>query len=564
VFEPTLSVRVQSEIRRRIVSPDRATGQSIVRRHRLPGHRLGHVSTTGLASLSCALVLFLTACSTLSPVPPGGVGALEAAVVASEGTAGETLAVTVDPPSEWAEAVLYFVILDRFADGDPTNDGDVDLSGKGTFHGGDLRGLREHLDELADLGVTALWITPVVKNIDGFVTGAGFPDWGYHGYWADDFQRLDPRFGDEAELTALVQAAHRRGMSVLLDVVYNHAGYGSRYATDPTFRSWVRVEARGECGDDDVTSCVAGLPDFRTELPEVADYLFDAHLSLAERVGLDGFRLDTVKHVSHAFWQEHRQRVRGRLGDDFFLLGEVWGGDARSLDPWFRGDEMDAGFDFSFRGNVLAFLQGRGRPVAFERYLEKRREVRDGYLLAPYLSSHDVPGALFELGDDRQLFRLAALLQFVVDGIPTIYYGEEVGRLGGDWPDNRSDMPWGDRDVLPGRGLPRDEAMRQFYRRLIQIRRQHPALWRGDHTLVDHGADHLVFARADAVTGDRVLVAINRADAPVVARVPVPEDWRGQVVRDLLTDASFDGSGESLELPLPPRSGRLVTISSRP
>ena len=114
---------------------------------------------------------------------------------APQGGAAAAAPVTVEPHSEWAEAILYFVIVDRFADGDPAANVGVDRDAKGAFHGGDLRGLRQQLDELAELGATALWITPVVKNIDGFVTGAGFPDWGYHGYWADDFYAIDPRFG---------------------------------------------------------------------------------------------------------------------------------------------------------------------------------------------------------------------------------------------------------------------------------------------------------------------------------------------------------------------------------
>src|SRR5215218_3330706 len=126
--------------------------------------------------------------------------------------------VSVVPQESWRDGILYFVIVDRFADGDAGNNRNVNRNAKGTFHGGDLAGLRQQLDELADLGVTALWITPVVKNIESFVTGAGFPDWGYHGYWADDFYSLDPRFGSEAELKALVDDAHARGMKVLLDV----------------------------------------------------------------------------------------------------------------------------------------------------------------------------------------------------------------------------------------------------------------------------------------------------------------------------------------------------------
>ncbi|HEV2846517.1 MAG TPA: alpha-amylase family glycosyl hydrolase, partial [Thermoanaerobaculia bacterium] len=247
---------------------------------------------------------------------------------ATAATASAPARAAVVPQESWRDAVLYFVVVDRFADGDTRNNAGVDRNAKGTFHGGDLAGLRQQLDEIADLGATAIWITPVVKNIDGFVTGAGFPDWGYHGYWADDFYQTDPRFGSEADLKAFVDDAHARGMKVLLDVVYNHAGYESNYLKNPKTRSWLRSEALGTCGKDDITSCVSGLPDFKTELPEVRDYLLEAHIALAGRVGLDGFRLDTVKHVTHDFWREHRRRTRERLGKDFFLIGEVWVGDA--------------------------------------------------------------------------------------------------------------------------------------------------------------------------------------------------------------------------------------------
>lgn len=467
-------------------------------------------------------------------------------------------AVTVTPQQSWADAVLYFVIVDRFADGSPANNLNVDRTAKGTFHGGDLAGLRAQLDEIASLGATAIWITPVVKNIDGFVTGAGFPDWGYHGYWADDFTRLDPRFGTEEELVALVEDCHRRGMKVLLDVVYNHAGYESHYLDDPVMKTWLRSEARGTCGQDDLTSCVAGLPDFRTELPEVAAWLMDRQLEWARRSGVDGFRLDTVKHVAHDFWQEHRRRTRAEVRPDFFLLGEVWGGDPQVLDPYFAGDEMDAGFDFAFQGNVLSFVQGRGRVVAFDRYLKSREKTRAGYLLAHFLSSHDVPGALYQLAGDTALLRLAVLLQMTSIGIPVVYYGEEVGRPGGDWPDNRSDMPWGARRVLPGAGLPRDEALREDYRRLIAIRRAHPALWRGVHRGLVTEKDLLVFQQEDASCGDTVIVAINRGGESAVARVPLPAAWQEVELRDVWRGARVTRLEGAFELPLPPREGAVV------
>lgn len=464
--------------------------------------------------------------------------------------------IAVEPQSEWAESILYFVVLDRFADGDTSNNAGVDRKAKGTFHGGDLKGLIAQLNEISELGATALWITPVVKNIDGFVTGAGFPDWGYHGYWADDFYALDERFGTEEDLKALVDAAHARGIKVLLDVVYNHPGYDSQYAKDPATRGWLRLEDRGECGDDDITGCLAGLPDFRTEDPEVADYLLKAHLELAKRVGLDGFRLDTVKHVTHEFWQEHRRRIQAEIGDDFFLLGEVWGGDNKVLDPWFENDEMDAGFDFSFQGSTLGFVRGRGRPVAFNRYLEKRGDLREGYLVSHFLSNHDTPGAIHQLEGDTARFRLAALLQFVSNGIPQIFYGEEVGRKIGDWPFNRTDMPWGDRAVEPGAGDERDEDLRAFYKQLIAARRAYPALWRGVHKGLAFDKDTLAFVK-EGQNGDAdVVVVVNRGVEPAEVEFAAPTAWSG-AVRDVLTD-EIVGAGEELRVSVGALQGRIL------
>lgn len=498
-----------------------------------------------LASFLAALLA--AGCRTVPPVP-----------AAPPAAAPAPAALAPLPPRPWADEVLYFVLVDRFADGDLGNDAGADRSAKGAFHGGDLDGLLAHLDEIASLGVTALWVNPLVKNIDGPVYGAGFPDWAYHGYWADDFTRIDPRFGTEAQLRRLVAACHARGIRVLLDVVYNHAGYGTHYLEDPRTRDWLRSPGRGDCGTDDLTSCVAGLPDWKTERPEVRDWLLGVQLGWARRLGLDGFRLDTVKHVSHEFWKEHRRRARAALAPGFFLLGEVWGGDAQVLDPWFEGDELDAGFDFGFQGSALAWVQGRGRTVAFDRYLASRMRVRPGHLLAQYLSTHDVPGALFQLHGDLARFRMAAALEFAVGGIPVVYYGEEVGRPGGAWPDNRSDFPWGERKILPGEGRPRDEALRAWYRKLIAARRAHPALSRGEHQGLATAGDLYVFSRRDAASGDTVLVAVNRGAGTAEVRVAAPPAWAGAAPADLLSAAEVTRSGDDLLLRLPGLSAAIV------
>ena len=439
----------------------------------------------------------------------------------------------VEPQRDWSDAVVYFVLIDRFADGDPANNLTHQPKNPGGWHGGDLRGLREQLDEIASLGATAIWINPVQRQIDfglpvNPMPEAGvrdwFEHWGFHGYWIDDFYALEPRFGDEQELKLLVEAAHERGIKVLLDVVYNHSGYGARYEVEPKFAGWIRRE-QPDCETDPLRCRVGGLPDFATEKPEVAEYVLEANIGLARRTGLDGFRLDTVKHIDHDFWQLHRARTRAELGEDFFLLGEVWGGSATVLDPWFEGDELDAGFDFTFRGSCRDFMAGRMRSVAYSAYLERRHRVRDGYHLAHYLSSHDEPLQLHEMGGDRERFRLCVALQMTTLGIPVIYYGEEVARQGSVWPTNRQPMPWGARAVKPGAGIERDEQMREWYRRLIALRRAHPALSSGPYAALHTDGDLLVFRKGSADGADAVIVAINRGERPASIDVPAPAAW---------------------------------------
>ncbi|HEX7373404.1 MAG TPA: alpha-amylase family glycosyl hydrolase, partial [Steroidobacteraceae bacterium] len=475
--------------------------------------------------------------------------------------------VKVVPQRNWSDAVLYFVILDRFADGDGANDDKVDRNNPGGWHGGDLKGLTAQLDEIASLGATALWITPVVKQIDYCppsqapvgvtVPGGWFEHCAFHGYWADDFTKLDPHYGSEADLKALVDAAHARGMKVLLDVVYNHVGYDASYTKNPATKDWIRTKPV-DCAEDALHCQVGGLPDLRTELPAVQDYLLAAQLGLAKRTGLDGFRLDTVKHVEHEFWQRHRQETRAQLGHDFFLLAEVWGGSATVLDEYFAPDEMDAGFDFTFKGSCESFVQGKGRTIAFASYLEKRYKVRAGHYLAHYLSSHDEPMALANLGGDKDAFKLCVALQMTSLGIPTIYYGEEVARAGGAWPLNRGDMPWGKRAILPGKGIPRDEDMRAYYRRLIELRRENVALSAGDFKKLSADSDLLVFERNDAATGNAVVVAVNRGQVTITSVVDAPQAWGATAkVTEALTGATVGVDLGRIAVTVPARTARV-------
>ncbi len=199
--------------------------------------------------------------------------------------------------------------------------------------------------------------------------------------------------------------------------------------------------------------------------------------------------------------------------------------------------------------------------MAFNRYLEKRHAGARGLPPVPLPVEPRRPGALCTSSTaTSELFRLAALLQLTVERHSrSIYYGEEVGRAGGDWPDNRSDMPWGERDIAPGAGVPRDEELRDDYRRLIAIRRAHPALWRGDHAGVHFDPDLLVFLRSDARAETRLLVAVNRGAEEAILEFELPAKGGPAASCEMFGATSPCRSpGASCEWRLPARSARIL------
>jgi alpha-amylase len=395
------------------------------------------------------------------------------------------------------EPVIYMVMTDRFADGDPRNNAGTDRSQPGAYHGGDFRGIRDHLGYLADLGVDYLWISPVVDNIEQSVPGPGFAHYAMHGYWVKDYERIEEHFGSQADLREMIDAAHTHHMGVLIDVVLNHAGYGSPWEARA---DWTRSPKRGDCGpaSDELTRCIYGLPDFRTERPEVADYLVRVHARLAATTGCDGFRVDALKHAEHALWQKLRRAVDA-VRPGFKLLGEAWGSRATTSygDAWLSPSaqaqaqaqgssaaEMDWMYDFEFADQALGFVSGAADARQLDDYLHERAGRADRYV--HYLDTHDLPGFLYRVGGDRGAMKLGAVLELTIPGLPLIYYGDEVARTTGAWPQNRSDMPWGDDQ---------DRDMLEHYRRLVRI---HHRLAGPVETVLTDGPRY-AFRRSDTI-----------------------------------------------------------------
>lgn len=500
---------------------------------------------------------------------------------------------------------FYFVMADRFANGDPSNDtggltGDrmatgLDPTDKGFFHGGDIRGLSDRLDYVAGLGTTAIWLTPSFKNRPVQGTGADASA-GYHGYWVTDFTRLDPHFGTNAELKAFIDRAHARGIKVFFDIITNHTAdvidnAEKQYAyvdkdaepyrdaagqpfddrdfagTDtfpdldaatsfpytPVFRDdadrTVKVPAwlndptnyhnRGDstfAGESSTYGDFVGLDDLFTEKPEVVDGMTDVYETWVD-FGIDGFRIDTVKHVNMEFWQQFAPAIRdhARAGgnDDFFAFGEVYDADPAYLSRFSTEGRLDATLDFGFQAAGTGFAKGgattrlRDFYAADDWYTDADSNA---YASPTFLGNHDMGRiGTFLQGTDRVLERdqLAHALMYLTRGQPVVYYGDEQGFVGdGGDKDAREDMfasrvtSYNDNDLI---GTDATTAVDNFdtshplyrtIRDLARLRKAYPALADGAqlHRYASNGAGVYAFSRIDAGERREFLVALNNAD----------------------------------------------------
>ncbi|WDZ84142.1 pullulanase-type alpha-1,6-glucosidase [Micromonospora cathayae] len=505
---------------------------------------------------------------------------------------------------------FYFVLPDRFANGDPRNDrggltGDrlktgLDPADKGFYHGGDLKGLIDKLDYIEGLGTTAIWLAPIFKNRPVQGTGDDVSA-GYHGYWITDFTQVDPHFGTNEELKRLVKLSHQRGIKVYLDVIVNHTADVIKYAEDryayvdkktspytdaqgrafedrnyadgtrdfpkvgadagpytPTFGSeadkTVKVPAwlndvtmyhnRGDstfAGENSEYGDFFGLDDLWTERPEVVRGITKVYGDWIASTGVDGFRLDTVKHVNLDFWPQFAQgieRAAEKAGKkDFFMFGEVYSADPEITSTYVRQGGLPATLDFAFQEAARGYTaaDGSAKALADVYARDDLYSSRDtgADRLTTFLGNHDmgrigsfIAGGTGDPATHLRRDQLAHQLMFLTRGQPVVYSGDEQGFTGpGGDKDARQDMfasktaDYLDDDLL---GTDRTHAVDQYdrnhplYRTIAELgalRAAHPAL-RDGIQVTRYAADGPgVFAasRIDAKQRREYVVAVNNA-----------------------------------------------------
>lgn len=448
-------------------------------------------------------------------------------------------------PSDWRDESIYFLMTDRFRNGDSRNDGDSTPGRPDWWQGGDLRGVIDELQYIKDLGMTAIWITPVTQQTRG----------GYHGYWTADFYSVDPHLGDLGTLKELVTKAHAIGLKVLLDVVINHVGYDHPWLVDSAHAGWFHDRCAMIFSDQkSVEDCwLAGLPDLNTENPAVRAYLTDWALWLVRETNVDGFRLDTARHVPKDFLREWVAAIK-RERPSFWIVGEVFSSDFRYQVDYLTAG-LDAITDFQTQESIRRGLAARedltwiGRPPALaETYLPGREAAR-----ITFIDNHDLDRFVgpAQNADAQSRLRQALVYLFTMPGTPVLYYGTEIALPGGGDPDNRRVMVW----------TGGDETTRDLVRQLATLRQQSPSLRRGSFAKLLSERETLVYVRE--MGADTAVVAINgQSDAPQTLELPLADIGAKGVVlyRTLGPHASGVVRDDALLMTLGPRGAAVFLL----
>ena len=490
-----------------------------------------------------------------------------------------------------ARDVVYLITPDRFANGDPDNDtvdgyGDsIDRSAPYKRHGGDLAGITQHVDYIADMGFTQIWLNPVVENAQ--------PAWSYHGYAATDFYKVDPRFGSNADYRALADAARERGVGLIIDAVLNHSGDAHWWMNDLPASDWINYGGefvptnhhREALLDPYATDAdrrqfadgwfVESMPDLNQRNPLLANYLIQNSIWWVEFAGLSGIRVDTWPYSDKAFLSEYARRLRmeyPRLG----IVGEEWTTNPSLLAYWQAGSARNDSyesyvpnlFDFPLQTTLVRALNAEeswnsGLGEIY-RLLANDFLYGDPFALMIFPDNHDMSRIYTQLGEDLELWKLAHAFTLTTRGIPQLYYGSEILFANPGTESHgviRRDFPGGwagdDSNGFTGDGLD-DEAReaQRWLKQLLNWRREQPALHRGAlrHFAPEDGA--YVYFRGDAA---EVMVVLNKGEAR-----ELPLERYRSLLRD--ADRATDVmTGETVTLgetlPLPARSARILEIA---
>lgn len=487
---------------------------------------------------------------------------------------------------DWDEAVIYFMMTDRFNDGNTANNdaykvGDYNPDGPSSYHGGDFAGVTQKINEgyFDNLGVNTIWITPVVENILDNMQDSNtkIDSYGYTGYWANSFTKLNAHLGTLEEFHTMINTAHDHGIRIMVDVVVNHAGYYTDKETSE-FAGMLRGDEDKVQGND-ILDELDGLPDFMTEKAEVRNQLIAWQQAWVTNLGktsrgdtIDYFRVDTVKHVESTTWNAFKNAMT-EVSSKFKMIGEYYGASYTDDFGYLNSGTMDSLLDFGFNDMANSFVTGSLESI--EKQLEKRNEAIDNNgTLGSFINSHDETGLKYyvdhltnEDGSDKYttaqadaLAKVAASLYITAKGQPVIYYGEEIGLTGAnDYPysTNRYDMKFKNLSET-------ENAMLKHYQTLLAIRKSYSKVFaKGDRKTIGGSDKEQYMAFQRSYKGTNVVVALNIADSAKNVTLTI-KDFAGQQIVDKYNNKIYnvDEKGQvAVTIPANSNGGTIVLVS---
>jgi len=436
--------------------------------------------------------------------------------------------------------VIYLIMPDRFADGDSANNmprgatpGTYDRQAAKAYHGGDLKGIQDHLSYFKDLGVSTLWLNPIFDNDNSSET--------YHGYGATDLYAMEDHFGTLQDFQQLVDAAHKQGIKILLDMVPNHVGPKHPWATSQPAPNWLHGTTTDHINTDyeyapvtdphavekNYRSALDGwfanvLPDLSQENPLTAEYLEQNAYWWMETGGVDGFRIDTFPYVPRTFWTKYLQGLQATY-PNFFAVGEVYNFDPTVVSYFAGGQKgfdgidthLTTPFDFPMNSAIREVVNHGASAKKIVDVLRQDRLYPHPELLVTFIGNHDMKRFVTDAGGSTVKLKLGLSLLATIRGIPQLYSGDEIAMPGGEDPDNRRDFPGGfpgdQRDAFTQGGrTPDEQDVYSHVQGLLRLRREHPALCVGEQKHIVVTDDYYVFTRE--TTGERLMVVFYNGD----------------------------------------------------
>lgn len=448
---------------------------------------------------------------------------------------------------KWQDETVYYVMIDRFNNGDMKNDKDVDVSDPEAFQGGDFQGIIEKLDYLKDMGFTTIALSPIFKNEAR----------GYHGYWINDLYKTDEHFGDEKLLQKLVKEAHKRNMKVIVDFVVNHVGPHHPWVNDPAKKDWLhpKTELKDATNQEELeTSWIEGLPDLAQENPEVKSYLIGAGKFFIEQADIDGYIVNQANYVSKGFLKSFTSELR-KVKPDLYLIGDV-----ESDNPKMISSYESIGFDGLFNYPLVSPL--RTAYATTDRSLSEALSISEkntalfnesGQLINS-MDNLNMPRFTKDAEKQNQhpgtRWKLALTYLYTNPGAPFMYYGSEIALNGGNTPDNRKFMDFKtDKDLI------------DYLKKIGELRQKLPALTRGSYKLLYEKNGMIVFKRE--YNNETAVVAINNTSKTQKVVLTDQQLAKDKELRGLLKDDLVRSDNGEYKLVLNRETSEVYVLSNK-